>query len=178
MTTLQASTYGLKSDRPAEAEAECLLAIAPGAFLPAEAFHELSLAAQEATPHLRLWCGVLNADVRELLKLFTPPESSGQSLDAAFQALSAGMKDIDGYNQLLQQLLDQAQEAGWSPRGAVPGVTGRVTNLVVLCQSAGSMGFAPVSFKRAAALVLLASVINTSDHMKRKVMSVEAWPSV
>ncbi|KAG2451540.1 hypothetical protein HYH02_004138 [Chlamydomonas schloesseri] len=156
------------------ANEEVLIAVAPGAFLPPDAFKSLAAEIQASTPHLRTYVGVLSIDTLSLMQLVVDPALI--NTPAAFEAFALGMKQGDVYSILLQQLLDQAVAAGFKPRKEGRGGHVRVCNLMLLAQSAGGMGFPEAAMKLAGGTMLLASTPNAEEYPKRRVVSLETCP--
>eukprot|EP00198_Chlamydomonas_reinhardtii_P001673 XP_001691009.1 predicted protein [Chlamydomonas reinhardtii] len=156
------------------ADEEVLIAVAPGAFLPPDAFKSLAAEIQACTPHLRTYVGILSIDTLSLMQLVVDPALL--NTPAAFEAFALGMKQGDVYGILLQQLLDQAVAAGFKPRKEGRGGHVRVCNQLLLAQSAGGMGFPEAAMKLAGGTVLLASTPNAEEYPKRRVVSLETCP--
>ncbi|KAG2426954.1 hypothetical protein HXX76_012739 [Chlamydomonas incerta] len=158
---------------PPAAAQEALLVISPGAFLPTEAFRPLAAAIQAAAPGLRLWVGVLHCDLMALGQRYADPSLPAMS-EAGFKALVRNIEAAGGYSALLSQLVAQAEAAGFVARREGPA---RIGNMALLCQSAGCVGYDSLSYKVAAATVVLASTLNPLDYAKgRAALSLEAWP--
>ncbi|GLC43771.1 hypothetical protein PLESTM_001517900 [Pleodorina starrii] len=163
---LPPATSPAAGEQGAAAE-ECLLVIVPGALLPPAAFKALAESIQQAAaPHLRMWVGVLNLNFLDIQKALCGP-------DATIPDVLRAMDECGAFGTLLCQVVEQAAGQGFVPRreGTV-----RLSNLAVVCQSAGCYGFAPAAAKSAAATVLLGGVPNSPDYMQMGVFSMEAWP--
>ncbi|GLC43769.1 hypothetical protein PLESTM_001517700 [Pleodorina starrii] len=161
-----AATSPAAGEQGAAAE-ECLLVIVPGALLPPAAFKALAESIQQAAaPHLRMWVGVLNLNFLDIQKALCGP-------DATIPDVLRAMDECGAFDTLLCQAVEQAAGQGFVPRreGTV-----RLSNLAVICQSAGCYGFASAAAKSAAATVLLGGVPNLPDYMQMGVFSMEAWP--
>ncbi|GLC54789.1 hypothetical protein PLESTB_000906100 [Pleodorina starrii] len=119
-----------------------------------------------AAPHLRMWVGVLNLNFLDIQKALCGP-------DATIPDVLRAMDECGAFDTLLCQAVEQAAGQGFVPRreGTV-----RLSNLAVICQSAGCYGFASAAAKSAAATVLLGGVPNLPDYMQMGVFSMEAWP--
>ncbi|GIL70335.1 hypothetical protein Vretimale_3442 [Volvox reticuliferus] len=145
---------------------ESLMVIFPGALLPVTAFKDLAAAVQKATaPHLRLWVGVLDVDIISLTGVLCGPNPTFKEVIKAF-------RDSDVYGKMLQNFIDYAVDAGFVPQGKRPG---RISNLLLVGQSAGCVGMVPTAVHTAAASVMLAGVHNSPEYTQLEVFIAETW---